>query len=105
MISGLVTPPVYDYKDPNPFFVYGEPLSSFGLENHGVVNGTGLMTRGLVWQVYDLWFDTDYYSNLSSTWVAASGSSVATTWSEASGSSISTTWSNVQYGLYGPYSP
>lgn len=103
MTSGLITQSVYSYKDPNPYFVYGEPLLSFGLENRGVVNGTGLLTHGLVWQMYDLWFDPEYYSNLSSTWIAASGSSVATSWIAASGSSVATSWSSVQYGLYGPY--
>lgn len=93
MISGLVTPPIYSYLYPNPFFVYGEPLETFGFENHGVVNGVGLVTRGLVWQYFDLWMDMDYYSNLSSTWV------------DAAGSSISTTWSSVQFGMWGPYDP
>lgn len=94
MISTLVTPPVLNALSyPDPTFVYGEPVVTFGFENKGVVNGFGLVTRGLVWQVYDLWFDNHYYSNLT------------TTWSAASGSSITTTWNSPQFGMFGEYTP
>jgi hypothetical protein len=92
MISGIVTPPIYNYNDPDPVFVYGEPIATFGFENHGVVNGFGLLTRGLLWQYFDLWFDADYYSNL------------ATTWSDAD-ATITTTWTSPQYGMFGEYNP
>jgi hypothetical protein len=103
MRSGLITTPVYDAQNPNAIFPYGEPLVTFGFENRGVVNGLGLVSRGLLWQIHDFWFDSDYYSNLSTSWAAASGSSVSTTWSAASGASVATTWTSPQYGLYGEY--
>lgn len=94
MISSIVTPPVYDIKGtPDPIFVYGSPLVTFGFENCGVINGLGLVSRGLLWQYNDLWFDKDYYSNL------------ATTWAQASGSSITTTWTTPQFGMFGEYTP
>lgn len=92
MSSGIVTPSVYDYKDPNPVFVYGEPLVTFGFENMGVINGLGLVSRGLLWNLYDIWFDNDYYSQIT------------TSWSNAD-SVITTTWTNLQFGMSGEYTP
>ena len=92
MVSTLVTPPVYKIDGtPDPIFVYGEPLVTVGLENHGVINGLGLVTRGLLWQLYDLWSDKDYYSNIT------------TTWSATYNATITTTWTSPQYGMFGSY--
>jgi hypothetical protein len=96
MISSLITPPVYDIQGtPDPTFVYGEPLVTYGLENAGsAVNGFGLLTRGLIWQVLDIWFDVDYYNS----------NTVVNTWSSPQDiSPITTTWTNPQYGMLGPY--
>ena len=97
MISGIVTPPIYAYNDPDAFWVYGDPLMTKGLVNRCSLNGIGAVTRGLVWQVKDNWFDNHFYSNLSSTWVIAYGASVATTsWVLASGASVATTtWAEI----------
>ncbi len=88
MISGLITSPSYG----DPVFPYGESLETFGLQNRGVVNGFGLVTRGFLWQIYDIWFDKDYYMNLSTTWTNNEPS-------------ITTTWTNRQYGIVGEYTP
>ena len=92
MTSGIVTPSVYGDLSPDPVFVYGEPLLNYGLGNHGAVNGFGLATRGLLWQLFDIWCDNDYYSTIATTWSAAAGSTV-----------VSTTWTSPQYGMFGPY--
>ena len=94
MISTLVTPPVFEtvHYFPDPIYVYGDPLCTSGFENYGVVNGLGLVTRGLLWQLYDLWFDNDYYSNLATSWTDVDASS-----------GISTTWTSPQFGMFGPY--
>lgn len=93
MNSGIITPGVYSFKDSDPVFVYGEPLCTFGLSNHGAINGFGVVSFGLLWQLFDLWCDNDYHSTIATTWAAASGSSIATT------------WTSPQFGMYGPYSP
>ena len=106
MTSGLVTPPIYNYASPDPVFVYGEPLLNYSLSNHGAVNGLGLASRGLLWQLFDLWCDVDYYSTVSTSWSQAIGASLTTTWAAAAGSTItSTTWTSPQYGMFGPYPP
>ena len=76
-ISGLIQSPA-SYTT---YFPSGEALATRGLENRGIQNGFGLVTRGLVWQMYDIWFDVDYYK------------------------SITTTWTPVQFGVWGEYSP
>ena len=92
MISGLITTQVYSYKDPNPVFVYGEPLVTYGLENRGVVDGLGLVSRGLLWELYSIWFDKDYYDNLTTTWAD-------------NAPSVTTTWTSPQFGKAGEYTP
>ena len=82
MISSLVTPPIWKIDGtPDPIFVYGQPLVTQGLENQGVINGLGLVTRGLLWQLYDLWVDVDYYKS----------------------NTINTTWTSPQFGMFGDY--
>ena len=74
MQSGIVSPSVFDHAgNPDPIYVYGEPVCNGGLCNRGAVNGLGLVTRGTLWQYYDLWFDVDYYSNLTTTWTDCTG--------------------------------
>jgi len=103
--SELVTPQIYNAFYPDPVFVYGEPLLTFGLSNHGAVNGLGLVSNGLLWQLFDLWCDVHYYSTITTSWSAASGATVtSTTWAAASGATVtSTTWTSPQYGMFGPY--
>lgn len=78
---------------------YGEPLLSYGLYNRSSINGIGLVTRGFLWETQDIWLDTTFVSQLSTTWVV--GSSVSST-SWVVGSSVSSTsWNDVQYGIWG----
>lgn len=90
--SGIVQPDVYSYNSPNPVFVYGEALLSGGLANRQATNGYGMVTRGLLWQLYDIFIDTEYISPITTTW--ASSESV-----------ITTTWTSPQYGMWGDYTP
>lgn len=87
----LVEPNVYSYKDPNPIDPYGVAICSLGLTQWDMVNGYGPLTRGLLWQFYDVWCDVEFYDNLSTSW-SNSNSVITTTWTN-SNSVISTTWS------------
>ena len=90
MISGLITTQVYDYKDPNPVFVYGESVATNGLVCRNVVDGLGLVSRGLLWELYAIWFDKDYYDNLATTWTNNQPS-------------VTTTWTSPRFGMAGEY--
>ena len=76
-----------DISNPN-FTIYGDSITTFGLENRGAVNGLGLVTRGLVWQIFSIWTDRDKLDSLTTSW----SNSVA---------AITTTWTLCQFGLYG----
>lgn len=103
--SGLVQENQYSYKSPDPIFPYGESLESFGLFNRSAVDGFGLTTRGLLWEMYNIWIDTQYFANITTSWAAAAGSSIATTWAAAAGASVSTTWSDVRFAYWGEANP
>lgn len=79
-------------QDPNKYSFYGEALLSNGLVVRHAINGIGLVTRGLVWQLYDIFIDTG----------AEDG--ITTSWSDSE-SAITTTWTPVQYGIWGEYLP
>jgi hypothetical protein len=85
MISVLVTPPIWQTQTffPDPIFVYGDPLANFGFTNFGAINGLGLVTRGLLWQQFDMWCDVDYYKDQNA--------------------SPTTVWTSPQYGMFGVY--
>ncbi len=99
----IITPEVYSYKDIDPYVVYGEAVVSSGLEVRQAINGAGLTTRGLIWQLYDIWIDTEYYAPLVTSW-ANSEASVTTTWT-SSEANVTTTWADVQYGVWGEFTP
>ena len=101
----IVTPDVYSYLSPDPIFPYGEATVSCGLVNRGTINGYGAVTRGFLWQLYDIWTDTQFYAHLATAWTAAAGASISTTWTAASGSSVTTIWTPTQFGIWGEYSP
>jgi hypothetical protein len=92
LTSGIVQTQFYSSMNPNPIYPYGEALVTFGFENRGVVNGPGLVTRGFVWQLYDIWFDTEFYAPITTTW-AAYGATLT-----------STTWTSPPIGMAGDYS-
>lgn len=80
-------------QDQNSIFPYAESVSTFGTDvalQGG--NGLGLVSRGLLWQVYDIWFDLDAHDGLTTTWTS-SNSNITTTWTECVG------------GLYGQAPP
>lgn len=87
-------------RDQFQFFPYGNAIETFGLVNIAAINAFGLVTRGFIWQAYDIWTPSAGYTSLgyagiATGWTASLGySSITTTWSAASGASISTTWTN-----------
>ncbi len=103
MRSGIVQPNLYDYKDPNPYWVYGDALVSRGLFNRYATNGVGLVTDGLVWELYDIYHDVDWMSKTITTWANAfPGTTIVTTWTPAIGSSIApTVWAGVTFSHWG----
>ena len=56
--------------DPLDFHVYGEALLTNGLVVRHAVNGYGLLTDGLLWQLYDIFINTE--SSLTTTWTDTS---------------------------------
>lgn len=88
----LVEPDVYSYKDPDPIVPYGVAISTFGLTQTDVYNGYGAVSRGLLWQLYDIWLDYELYDSVTTSW-ANSDSVITTTWAD-SDSVISTSWAN-----------
>jgi len=77
------------------FFPYGMALLDFGLAVQGANNGFGLVTRGLVWQGYDIWFDPTPVAGVSTIWATYTfGVTVATGWTTYTfGITVSTGWS------------
>lgn len=69
----------YSPSDQNAYFCYGMPLLDVGLAMQSANNGVGLVTRGLVWQAYDIW-GSNGDENISTTWIADASQSVTTTW-------------------------
>lgn len=80
-------------QDPNSLFPYAESVSTFGtnVALQGA-DGFGLVSRGLLWGVYNIWFDLDANDGLSTTWTS-------------SNSNITTTWTACTGGLYGQAPP
>lgn len=82
---------LYDL-DPNRYTTYGEAIETNGLVVRHDINGVGLVTRGLVWQLFDVFIDV------------GSVDGITTSWSDSQ-SAITTTWTDSQYGIYGEYTP
>ena len=87
--------------------VYGEALSTRGLEVRGAIDGAGLSVRGLFWFGPQIWTDTTVPDAITSTWTqsAGSGASTTTNWTQSSGSgaSTTTTWTALGKGFNGEY--
>lgn len=66
--SGLIQPEQTTFLAPNPVFPYGEAMLTRGLEANDTIDGIGLISRGLLWSLYNIWFDVEYYDNLSTVW-------------------------------------
>ena len=67
-------------RDPNDVHVYGEALLTDGLAVRHGVSGYGLLTRGFLWQLYDIFIDTE--------------AAVTTSWSDTE-TSLTTTWTDI----------
>lgn len=99
----IVAPDVVGYDKAEPVFPYGMPLVSDGLVNIDAVDGFGLLTRGFLWELYQIWFDIEFYDGLSTSW-GSSEAQVTTNWA-SSEANITTMWTAPQFGIYGEYTP
>lgn len=66
--SGIVQPNFDSNFAPNPLFPYGEAILTRGLKVNHAIDGMGILTRGLLWELYSVWFDVEYYSPITTTW-------------------------------------
>lgn len=81
-------------SDVNDYYPYAQANTDFGLCVDGAANGIGLVTRGLVWQGWDIWCNIQLTAGISTAWTPISGySGLATPWTVASG------------GVWGEYTP
>lgn len=88
----IVLEDFYSYKSPDPIVPYGVSIVDYGLTAWDAVDGYGLVSRGLLWQLYQIWFDTQYYAPLVTSW-ANSDTVITTSWTDDN-AVISTTWAN-----------
>lgn len=72
-------------QDVNSIFPYAESVSTFGtcVPMQGG-NGFGLVSHGLLWQAYDIWFDLDANDGITTSWTD-SNASITTTWTDCTG--------------------
>jgi hypothetical protein len=80
-------------RDINDVSVYGEALLTHGLVVRQAVNGYGLLTRGFLWQLYDIFIDVDDAQNLSTSW-SNTETALTTTWANSE-TSLTTTWTDI----------
>jgi hypothetical protein len=96
MIRAISSTP-YPYQtnnnihDQNAYYPFGMPVLDQGLVHQYANNGIGLLTKGLVWQAYDIW-GPNGDEKITTSWTADPSSSITTTWTSDSSSSITTTW-------------
>ncbi len=88
----IIEEDVYSYKDPDPIVPYGVGIVTFGLTQWDALDGYGPSSRGLLWQLYQIWFDTEFYDNISTSWTN-DNSSITTSWTDDN-AVITTTWAN-----------
>ena len=69
----------FNVADANSYFMYGMALLDGGLAVQSANNGVGLVTRGLVWQGYDVWGPDEFFG-VTTSWSADPSSSITTTW-------------------------
>lgn len=81
----IIKPDIYSFKSPQPIQVYGEALVTSGLFVRDGVNGFGLVTRGLTWEMQAVWLDIQAAAPITTTWSAAAGASITTTWTPCLG--------------------
>lgn len=78
--------------DQNNTIAYGEALTNYGLVVRDAVNGWGLVTRGFLWQAYDIWIKIEDYDAVTTSW-SDSDAVISTSWSD-SNASITTVWTD-----------
>lgn len=79
----------FNPKDVNDIYPYAQSVTNFGtMVGLQGANGLGLVSRGLLWQAYDIWFDLDAHDLLVTTWTD-------------SNAVITTTWTSCLGGVYG----
>ena len=71
-----------DITQINPVSPYGMAICDGGLLVGGSVNGYGLVTRGFLWQLFSVWFDSEYYAPLTTSWTD-SDAVITTTWTSS----------------------
>src|SRR5574343_757579 len=87
----IIEPDVYSYKDVEPIVPYGVAMTNLGLTAWDMIDGYGLLSRGLLWEFYQIWCDQEAYDNLSTSW-ANGNSAVKTNWTAQA--SVTTTWAD-----------
>lgn len=80
-------------RDQNDVTLYGESIVSNGLVVRQAINGFGLLTRGFLWQLYDIFIDVDRAANLSTSW-SNTESILTTTWANTE-TSLTTNWTDI----------
>lgn len=93
-------------KDKSSFSVYGQSLLDYGLCVTDGISGVGLITRGLVWEGYEIWLFTQDVAPVTTGWTAAIGwsggaSLITTSWSGAS--TPTTAWTLSDSGMNGEF--
>lgn len=99
----IVNEDFYSFTSPDPMVVYGLALGTWGLSVYGAISAFGLISRGLLWPLYKIWFDENYYDGVSTSW-ANSDSSLTTTWTDDN-AAITTSWLSDPSNAEGSYSP
>lgn len=79
-------------RDQNDVSVYGEALLTDGLVVRHGINGYGLLTRGFLWQLYDIFIDVDRANQISTSW--SNIASVTTSWTNTE-TSLTTNWTDI----------
>lgn len=79
------------------FNVYGQAIVDYGLALTDATDGVGLLTRGNIWQLPQIWFAPILANPISTSWSTASHPT--TTWSTAS--HPTTNWTVDQGGFWG----
>ena len=75
----IIQPEVYSWIDPDPIDPYGVAIVDLGFTEGNMINGYGLLSRGLLWQFYDVWCDQQFYDNISTNW-SDDDEVITTTW-------------------------
>lgn len=100
-------------KDKSSISVYGQSLLNYGVCVSDAISGVGLITKGFLWQGYEIWLWREDSDPVSTGWTAAAGYSgsatlVTTSWTSAAGYSggvslVTTAWTSPSGGMNGEF--